>query len=111
MQKRTRPDSGAGARILSSVTAFERIRRRVPFVVFVLLLVIAVLVVGFACACLSGNPLQAADRAAAPLGVTAAVIVMWSLIASVTPLVALATGPSVQATGRASPVVTQRLLF
>jgi hypothetical protein len=93
------------------VTGLERIRRRVPFVVFVLLLVIAVLVVGFACACLSGSPLQAADRAAAPLGVTAAVIVMWSLIASAIPLVALVQGSRLQATGRASPVVTQRLLF
>ena len=98
-------------RILSVVTGLERIRRRVPFVVFVLLLVIAVLVIGFACACASGSPMQAAERAAAPLMATAAVIIVWNLITSVLPLLAAVQAPRVQATGRASPVVTQRLLF
>jgi hypothetical protein len=93
------------------MTGLERIRRRVPFVVFVLLLVIAVLVIGFACACLSGSPIQAAERAAAPLVATAAVIIVWSLITSVLGLVAVVQGSRVQATDRASPVVTQRLLF
>ncbi len=97
--------------ILWSVTGLERIRRRVPFFVFVLLLVIAVVVIGFACACLTGSPTQAAERAAAPLMATAAVIVMWSLITSVLPFVAVAQGSHVRATGRASPVVTQRFLF
>ena len=44
------------------MTGLERIRERMPFAVFVLLVVLAALILGFACACYGGHSLQALVR-------------------------------------------------
>jgi len=42
-------------------------RARLPLVVFILLLVVALLLLGFACACLSDHPMQAIERVLASI--------------------------------------------
>ena len=80
-----------------------------PFLAFVLLAVICLALVGFACACFDDQFVQALDRVAQ--SVPAAVIVLWSALAMGAllslPLIAF----HVPAFGRASPALLQRFLF
>jgi hypothetical protein len=79
-----------------------------PLVAFVLLAVVCLVLIGFACACLVDQVAQAADRA---LQAQPAVVDLWHPFA----LVALALLPgialSVRASSRASPASLQRFLF
>lgn len=89
--------------------ALELARGRLPFLAFVLLAIVCLALVGFACACLDDQFAQALDRVAQSM--PAAVIVLWPALAvgallSV-PLVAF----HVPASGRASPALLQRFLF
>jgi hypothetical protein len=83
-----------------------------PLVAFILLAVVCLLVVGFACACLSDRPLQALAQALSSGPALAALVEMWSLLA----LVAVAAGVLVRTTLAArarapSPAALQRFLL
>lgn len=111
---RARGSAGDGGRdipivAILVVVVLERLRGRVPFLAFVLLAVLCLALIGFACACLDDQFAQALDRVvqSAP----AAVIEVWpafaaSMLASLTLIVL-----SVPASGRASPALLQRFLF
>lgn len=84
-----------------------------PFVAFVLLAAVCLLMIGFACACLTDQPAQVTDRAVSLGSQLAMVIEVWSpaavgeLLALLTVLVLTFARPN----GRASPAVLQRFLF
>ena len=89
--------------------ALERLRGRMPLLAFILLAVLCLALIGFACACLDDQFAQALDRVvqSAP----PAVIELWpafavATLASLSLIVFL-----VPASGRASPAVLQRFLF
>ncbi len=80
-----------------------------PLLAFVLLAVICLALIGFACACFDAQFAQALDRVAQ--SVPAAVIVLWPGLALGT-LASLALIVfAVPASGRASPALLQRFLF
>lgn len=54
------------------------LRNRLPLVVFLLLFVLLLMLVGFACACFGDEPMQAVDRALSVLSDQAPVIEVWS---------------------------------
>lgn len=87
-----------------------RLRKRLPLVAFVLLAVICLLLVGFACACLTDQPLKSLDRATSVLSALPALIEAWPLIV----LSLLAAVSLLQAPGsspRRSPALLQRFLL
>lgn len=92
------------------MTGLERIRRRVPLVVFVLLLVMAVLVIGFACACLGNQSAKAAERTLGAGLASLAVVEMWAALTVVAGLIAAPTVRLRAPTGRASPAQLQIFL-
>jgi hypothetical protein len=102
------------------VPTLQRIRRRLPWIVALLMLLIAFTAAGLACACMSDHPLQAIERtvaasvAAAAGAVTAtpaATSELWGVIAIVV-MASTAFGASDRnGFGRASPEVLQRFRF
>ncbi len=78
-----------------------------PLVAFVLLLVVCVALLGFACACLGDQLAPGLDRPFTP-----ALIVVWTALAAalLTPL-GLMAALAAPARGRASPAELQRFLF
>lgn len=89
--------------------ALERPRGRLPLLAFVLLAVLCLALIGFACACLDDQFAQAFDRIfqSAP----AAVIELWPAFAVATLASLSLIVFSVPASGRASPALLQRFLF
>jgi hypothetical protein len=92
------------------VTGLERIRRRVPLVVFVLLLVMVVLMIGFACACFSDHPLKAAEKTLGGGLAGPALVEMWAVLAIVLLAPFRLVSRRVAPMGRASPAVLQCFL-
>jgi hypothetical protein len=89
----------------------QRLRGRLPLVVFVLLLILALLLLGFVCLCMSHHPVQAIERALLALHSLPALVEIWTIA-----LVALAAARSergqIRAAGdRASPALLQRFRF
>jgi hypothetical protein len=82
-----------------------------PLVAFILLAVLCLALLGFACACLGDQPLQALERALGALPALPVLTEVWSLIA----LIALASAlfaAAPQARARApSPAMLQRFLL
>jgi hypothetical protein len=79
-----------------------------PLLVFVLLAVLCLALIGFACACLSDQFAQALESALqAPIAVTE----VWSAMSVITLASLSLIVLSIRATGRASPAVLQRFLF
>jgi hypothetical protein len=93
--------------------ALDRLRGRMPLLVFLVLAVVCLVLFGFACACLSDNPAQALERTVAMAGDMPAVIELWSYAAAVMALGALSiwTLAIVGPRERASPARLQRFLF
>ena len=88
-----------------------RLRGRMPLIAFVLLAVICLALLGFACACLSDQPAQAIERAASVGAAIPPLIEVWALL-----IASLAAAPFVLVAGerarsRASPALLQRFLF
>lgn len=81
-----------------------------PLVVFVLLVVIVLLMVGFACACLSEQPLKAAERMVGGGLSGPALVEVWALLAVILVAAPIVVGRRVDATDRASPAVLQCFL-
>jgi hypothetical protein len=93
------------------VVDLARLRGRMPLLVFILLAVVCLAILGFACACLTDQPAQAIDRATSLGSVLPALVDAWSLV-----LVTLMSGGFALAlrertTSRASPALLQRFLF
>lgn len=79
--------------------------------VFVLLALICLALLGFACACLSDQPAQAIERAMSLGTSVPALVEVWALLIATlaaTPLLVLGAE---RARSRASPVLLQRFLF
>jgi hypothetical protein len=75
------PEEGRGypEHVLTS-PSIVRLRRRLPLIVFILLAILCLLVIGFACACFTDHPEQAIDRAVSAPAATPAVIEVWSFV-------------------------------
>jgi hypothetical protein len=61
--------------------SLARLRERLPLVVFVLLVVLGLMVLGFACACASGDHAQAVDRVTSIIATAPPLVELWSLTA------------------------------
>jgi hypothetical protein len=84
------------------------LRERLPWVVWILLFAVVLMVAGFACACVTGKPAQASQQVLQGLP---PVVEAWALLASVAALLGVLLTTSGRARGRASPAVLQRFLF
>ena len=87
-------------------------RKRLPFAVFTLLLILLVLMLGMVCACTSDHPTQAVERALSVI-VHSTAIIETMAIASLL-IASLVVRPPVEpvsARGRASPARLQRFRF
>jgi hypothetical protein len=88
----------------------DRLRRRLPPVVFVLLVVLALLLLGFACAFVTDHPLQAIERALAAIPALPPVLEVWSVHVLALTGAALAW-VRVIPNARPSPATLQRFLL
>jgi len=82
-------------------------------VVFVLLVLVCLVLFGFACACLTDQPAQALERAMAALAHLPAVMVVWTFLSLLLGVGLASTwlAASSRPFGRASPALLQRFLF
>jgi hypothetical protein len=80
-----------------------------PLVVFLLLALVCLALLGFACACLSDQPTLAIERALQAPALAPAVIAVWSAVFAA--LFAAATGVAPLPRERASPALLQRFLL
>lgn len=88
----------------------DRLRQRLPLVVFVLLLVFGLLLLGFACACITHHPVQVIERILAAIPALPPVIEIWSVQVALFGLVALALVRPIP-NARPSPAALQRFLL
>jgi len=86
-------------------------RARMPLVVFILLLIVALLLLGFACACLSDHPMQAIERVLSSIPTALPLIQVWSLNAVALSMLMLLAAGYVRAVARPSPATLQRFLL
>jgi len=91
--------------------SIQRLRERLPLIVFILLFVLLLMVVGIACACASDHPMQAVERVASAINAAPAVVILWTYVFAAVALGALVFPRRHRALGRASPQVLQRFLF
>ena len=85
-------------------------RARMPLVVFILLLIVALLLLGFACACLSDHPMQAIERVLASIPAVPPVLEVWSANALALAMLMLLASRYVRPVARPSPAVLQCFL-
>jgi hypothetical protein len=88
-----------------------RLRGRLPLIVFVLLALVCLGLIAFACACLSEQPMQALERAMSTGAALPPLVALWALL-----IASLAAVPRVLLAGdaarsRASPAALQRFRF
>lgn len=89
----------------------ERLRDRLPLIVFVLLAIVVLMLLGFACACLTDDPMQAIERVLSFVPELPGPAAVWStLLAALSTSLLLASRAS-PANGRASPALLQRFRF
>ncbi len=88
-----------------------RLRRRLPLIVFILLAVLCLMLIGFACACFSDHPGQAAERATSAPAAMLAVVEVWSLVVLSLSAIPLLFARRLWGFGRASPAELQRFRF
>jgi hypothetical protein len=87
------------------------LRRRLPLVVFILLFVLLLMIVGFACACFDDHPMQAAERVVSVLGqllVAVELPLPVALVLFVAPLMLVAQALALR---RRQYAVLQRFLY
>jgi hypothetical protein len=90
--------------------ALARLRGRMPLIVFVLLALVCLSLIGFACACSSDQAALALERAVQAPALPA-LVELWSLLVLGTVAGMLYVRRGVAARARASPVLLQRFLF
>jgi ABC-type antimicrobial peptide transport system permease subunit len=94
--------------------SLQSMRNRLPLAVFIIFLIFGLLLLGFACACLTDHPAQAIERALSAIPAVPATIEIWPSFALA---LALALAASMLArqrllpAARSSPAVLQRFLF
>lgn len=91
--------------------AIQRLRKRLPLVVFVLMLVFGLLLLGFACACITDHPVQAIERALTAVATAPPVIEVWSTNAFALVLLTLAFARQARSRTSPSPASLQRFLL
>jgi hypothetical protein len=84
-----------------------------PLIVFILLALVCLALIGFACACLSDAPVQALERALASLTTQPGLVEVWPFAALALLAAAwVSSGARLERpTGRASPALLQRFLL
>jgi hypothetical protein len=93
------------------VLSIQRLRERMPLIVFVLLLVLLVMLIGIACACATDHPMKSVDRTLSVTSAMPAVIEVWTYTFAAILLAAFVVPQRRRALGRASPQELQRFLF
>jgi len=88
-----------------------RLRGRMPLVVFILLAVVCLALLGFACACLTDQPTQAIDRASSLGSALPPLIEVWSFVFVTLMGASFLVAVRERASSRASPALLQRFLF
>ncbi|MDQ2910749.1 MAG: hypothetical protein M3R26_01855 [Actinomycetota bacterium] len=91
--------------------SIQRLRERLPLIVFILLVVLLLMMVAIACACATEHPMKAAERALAAVPAGPAVIEVWTYTFAAILLVVFVVPQRRRALGRASPQELQRFLF
>lgn len=91
--------------------SIQRLRERMPLVVFILLVVLLLMLVGVGCACLTDHPMQAAERAIASISAMPAIVELWTYAFAALLAVVFVVPERRRAVGRASPADLQRFLF
>jgi hypothetical protein len=91
--------------------SIQRLRGRLPLIVFVFLLVLLLMLVGFACACATDHPMQTVERALSVIPAAPALVEVWAYSFAAMLLVAFMVLQRPFAFGRASPQQLQRFLF
>ncbi len=89
----------------------QRLRHRLPLIVYVLLVIVALMLLGFACACLTDEPMQAVERALAFVPVLPAPGDVWATLFAVLATSLLLSSRVNASAGRASPALLQRFRF
>ena len=82
-----------------------------PLVVFILLALVCLGMLGFACACLSDQPAAALERAVQAPALAPALVEVWPALPFGVFAAGLLVFMPVAARGRASPQLLQRFLF
>ena len=82
-----------------------------PLIAFVLLAVICLALLGFACACLSDQPAQAIERAASLGAALPPLVEVWALLIASLLMAPLLLAAGERGRSRASPALLQRFLF
>ncbi len=82
-----------------------------PLTAFILLAVICLPILGFACACLSEQPAQVIERVVSSGAALPPLVEVWSLLAVGVVGAALIFGFERRAPSRASPALLQRFLI
>ena len=97
--------------MLAAVQGLHSLRQRLPLVAFVFVVLLAVLLLGFVCACTTDHPALALERALAAVANIPPLNAIWSLLVLLlapTATVLVRTRPAVV---RGSPAELQRFLF
>ena len=82
-----------------------------PLVVFILLVVLLLMLVGVACACVTDHPMQAAERTISAISAMPAIVELWTYGFAALLAVVFVVPERRRASGRASPADLQRFLF
>lgn len=82
-----------------------------PLIVFLFLVFLILMLVGFACACLGDSPMQAIERVLAAFAQLPTVLVAWALMFATLLLAMPRLQPQRAGRGRASPASLQRFRF
>jgi hypothetical protein len=93
------------------VLSIQRIRERMPLIVFILLLVLLLMMIGIACACATEHPMKSVDRTLSATSAMPALIEVWTYTFAAILLAAFVLPQRRRAQDRASPQELQRFLF
>jgi len=92
--------------------SIQRLRQSLPLPVFVVVLVLLVVMLGFACLCMTDHPTQAAERAISAIAHSPAIIEMWAAAIVLFSFQILLPALVAHGTsGRVSPVYLQSFRF
>lgn len=86
-------------------------QRRLPLIVFVLLAIVVLMLLGFACACLTDDPMQTVERALTFVPALPGSVNAWATLFAVLATSLLLVAQTSAAGGRASPALLQRFRF
>lgn len=82
-----------------------------PLIAFILLAVVCLAILGFACACLGDSPAQALERSVATGAALPALIELWSLLLTGAFVAGVLLVIERRTPSRASPALLQRFRF